>query len=76
MCIANEFTILKSIYTLITLHPLIKIQYIKQTKTQHIPLIERTTTLAQQAQQSNPSSHCIVNTLQLSAELIIDNKKV
>jgi hypothetical protein len=76
MCIANEYTILKAISTLLQQHSSISIQYIKQTNTYHNELFARSTTLAQQAQHFQPAQHRIANTIQLTAEILIDNKKV
>jgi hypothetical protein len=57
-------------------YPSITIQYIKQNNSQHSERLAQCTQLAQQAQHFNPTTHCIANTIQLSAELIIANKKV
>jgi hypothetical protein len=61
---------------MITQYPLITIQYIKQNNFQNSELLAQCNTLAQQAQHFNPTTHCIANTIQLSAELFIANKKV
>jgi hypothetical protein len=52
------------------------IQYIKNSNKQHMEIIERNSFLSQQAQQLPPTECCIADSLNLSAELIINNKKV
>jgi hypothetical protein len=75
-CISNEYTIINSLFSLLQKHPYIKLQYIKQSDPNQLILLERSTTLSKQAQQLPPSDFQIADTINLSAELILNNRKV
>jgi hypothetical protein len=74
MCIANEYTIINSIYVTIKQYPSITIQYIKQNNSQHSEQLAQCNKLAQQAQHFNPTTHCIANTIQLSLDDLSMNR--